>query len=87
MLGKPNPGDLTLAPAWPGIKGSVADMRRDPASFNDVGTGEVVTHFTQIVRRLPEPPIIMGHCFGGVVTQLLIDQHNRQSVVLIPLLM
>lgn len=69
-----NRGYRVLAPAWPGIKGSVAEMRRDPSSFNGVGAGEVVEHYTAIIRALPEAPIIMGHSYGGAITQLLIDR-------------
>jgi pimeloyl-ACP methyl ester carboxylesterase len=67
-------GYHVLAPAWPGIRGSVQDMRRDPSSFNGIGAGEVVAHYTRIIRSLPEPPIIMGHSYGGVITQVLIDR-------------
>ncbi len=67
-------GHQVLTPAWPGIRGSVADMRRDPSSFNGIGAGEVVAHYTKIIRALPEPPIIMGHSYGGAITQLLVDQ-------------
>lgn len=69
-----NLGYQVLAPAWPGITGTVADMRRDPSGLKGVGAGEVVAHYTKIIRSLPEPPIIMGHSYGGVITQLLIDQ-------------
>lgn len=69
-----NLGHRVLAPAWPGIEGSVADMRRDPSSFNGIGAGEVVDHYAKIIRALPEPPIIMGHSYGGAITQLLIDR-------------
>jgi pimeloyl-ACP methyl ester carboxylesterase len=67
-------GYRVLAPAWPGIQGSVADMRRDPSSLNGVGAGEVVAHYARIIRSLPTPPIIMGHSYGGVITQILIDK-------------
>ncbi|HYD82539.1 MAG TPA: alpha/beta hydrolase [Opitutus sp.] len=69
-----NRGHRVLAPAWPGIEGSVEDMRRDPSSFNGVGAGEVVDHYAKIIRALPESPIIMGHSYGGAITQLLIDR-------------
>ncbi len=67
-------GYNVLAPAWPGIHGSVADMRRDSSSLNGVGAEDVVAHYTKIIRSLSEPPIIMGHSYGGVITQVLIDQ-------------
>jgi pimeloyl-ACP methyl ester carboxylesterase len=69
-----NLGYNVLAPAWPGVTRGVEEMRRDPSSLNGIGTAEVVEHYTKIIRRLPEPPIIMGHSYGGVITQLLIDQ-------------
>lgn len=69
-----NLGHTVLVPPWSGIKGTVADMQRDPSSFNGIGAGEVVDHFAKIIRALPEPPIIMGHSYGGCVTQLLLDR-------------
>lgn len=67
-------GYRVIAPAWPGIKGEVEEMQRDPSSFNGIGADNVVAHYTRILRDLPEPPIIMGHSYGGLITQLLIDQ-------------
>lgn len=69
-----NLGHRVLAPAWPGIVGSVADMRRDASTFHGIGAAEVVAHYAEIIRGLPEPPIIMGHSYGGCITQLLIDR-------------
>lgn len=67
-------GHPVLAPAWPGIDRDVAAMRRDPSSLYGIGIEEVVAHYAQIIRGLPEPPIIMGHSYGGLITQLLIDR-------------
>lgn len=67
-------GHQVLAPAWPGIKGTVAEMRRDPSSLDGVGAEEVVAHYADIIRALPERPIIMGHSYGGVITQVLLDR-------------
>ncbi|MES2438981.1 MAG: alpha/beta hydrolase [Verrucomicrobiota bacterium] len=67
-------GHQVLAPAWPGIKGEAAEMRRDPSGLNGVGAQEVVDHYAGIIRGLSEPPIIMGHSYGGVITQILIDR-------------
>lgn len=69
-----NLGHQVLTPAWPGITGSVADMRRDPSGLHGIGAEDVVAHYTQIIRALPEPPIIMGHSYGGAITQILIDR-------------
>jgi len=34
----------------------------------------VVDHYDRIVRGLDAPPILMGHSFGGLIVQLLVDR-------------
>jgi non-heme chloroperoxidase len=63
-----------LAPAWPGMDGDVESLRADTSAFESLGIGEIVDHYDGIVRGLDSPPIVMGHSFGGVITQLLLDR-------------
>ena len=35
---------------------------------------QIVDHYTTIIQALDEPPIIMGHSFGGLFTQILVDR-------------
>ncbi|MDO0924988.1 alpha/beta fold hydrolase [Streptomyces sp. TG1A-8] len=63
-----------LAPAWPGLEGTVADIRRDPSRVAGVGLEEVIGHFEEIVRNLDAAPVIIGHSFGGAITQVLLDR-------------
>lgn len=35
---------------------------------------EIADHYDRIVRDIGRPPILMGHSFGGLVTQLLADR-------------
>jgi pimeloyl-ACP methyl ester carboxylesterase len=67
-------GHQVLAPAWPRMEGEVEDIRRDPSPLNGLGVTEIVDHYAEIVRGLDRPPIIMGHSFGGLVTELLLDR-------------
>jgi pimeloyl-ACP methyl ester carboxylesterase len=67
-------GRRVLAPAWPRMPGEVEDVRRDPSVLNGLGLAEIVDHYAQIVRGLDRPPVIMGHSFGGLVTELLLDR-------------
>lgn len=67
-------GYRVLAPAWPGIKGEVEDMQRDPSSFNGIGIADVLAHYTRIIRSLPELPILIGHSYGGLIAQILLDR-------------
>ena len=67
-------GHQVLAPAWPGVTDDAAGMRRDASSLHGVGAEQVIAHYAEIIKGLPEPPIIMGHSYGGVITQVLIDR-------------
>ena len=67
-------GYNVIAAPWPGINKDVAAMRRDPSGLFGIGIEEVIAHYIKIIRSLPEPPIIMGHSYGGLITQLLIDK-------------
>ncbi len=60
--------------SWRGMVGDIEQLRRDPGSFAALGLTEVVDHYEQIIRELETPPIIIGHGFGGLVTQILLDR-------------
>jgi pimeloyl-ACP methyl ester carboxylesterase len=49
-------------------------VRRDPYALNGLGVTEIVDHYDRIIRTLGTPPVIMGHSFGGLVTELLLDR-------------
>jgi alpha-beta hydrolase superfamily lysophospholipase len=61
-------------PAWPRMQGEVEDLRRDPSALNGLGVAEIVDHYATFIRGLDRPPVIMGHSFGGLVTELLLDR-------------
>jgi pimeloyl-ACP methyl ester carboxylesterase len=67
-------GHRVLAPAWPGLDAEPEQLRRDPSPLRGLGITEVVDHYDTIIRGLDRPPIIIGHSFGGLFTQLLLDR-------------
>ncbi len=67
-------GYCVVARSWPGMEGDIEQLRRDPSSFASLGLEDVVDHYEQIIRELETPPIIIGHSFGGLVTQILLDR-------------
>src|SRR3954466_11791454 len=67
-------GREVIAPAWPRMDGEVEDLREDPSALNGLGITEIVDHYDAIVRGLPRPPLIIGHSFGGLVTEMLLDR-------------
>ena len=67
-------GHEVLAPAWPRMEREVEALRRDASVMNGLGVTEVVDHYERIIRGLETPPVIMGHSFGGLITELLLDR-------------
>ena len=67
-------GYKVLAPSWPGMEGSIDELRRNPDKVAALNVTEIVDHYDAIVRELDRPPIIMGHSFGGLFTQILLDR-------------
>jgi pimeloyl-ACP methyl ester carboxylesterase len=66
-------GYRAIAPAWPGVK-DPEETRSDPSALEGLGLTKIVDHYDQIIRELDRPPIIIGHSFGGLTTQLLLDR-------------
>jgi non-heme chloroperoxidase len=68
-------GHEVIVPGWPGIDDrTVQDIRDNPEALRGVGLKEIVDHYERIITALPVKPIIMGHSFGGVITQMLADR-------------
>jgi pimeloyl-ACP methyl ester carboxylesterase len=66
-------GYQVLAPAYPGLDVEVEALREDPSPIEALTVPETVAHFEEIIRGLDQPPFVMGHSFGGVITQILLD--------------
>jgi pimeloyl-ACP methyl ester carboxylesterase len=67
-------GHEVLAPAWPGLDKEPEELRRDPSPLHGLSVTDVVGHYDGIIRGLDRPPIIIGHSFGGLIAQLLLDR-------------
>lgn len=67
-------GYRCLAPSWPGKDRPVEAIRADPSALAGLGIGEIVDHYAAIIKGLDEPPILIGHSFGGLFAQILLDR-------------
>jgi non-heme chloroperoxidase len=68
-------GHEVITLAWPGIGDKTPEeLRRDPSALGGRGIKDVVDHLEAEIRKLPVKPIIMGHSFGGLFTQMLADR-------------
>ena len=68
-------GFTTYAPPWPYMEAPVTTLRAlsDPR-FARLGIGAIVDHYDAFVGRLEAPPVLVGHSFGGLFVQLLMDR-------------
>jgi len=64
-------GFVTLAPGWPDDPATTAEARRDPSVFAHKSVGQITEHYVDVIRALDRKPIIIGHSFGGLITQKL----------------
>ena len=67
-------GYHVIAKSWPGMDGDIDELRRDPSAIATLGISEIVDHYEQIIRGLDSAPYIVGHSFGGLITQILLDR-------------
>src|SRR6478735_6241287 len=72
-----------LAPGWPGDGETVEASRANPDAIGDHGIDDVVAHFAGIIDGLSEPPILVGHSFGGMVAQKLLGQDRARAAIAI----
>jgi pimeloyl-ACP methyl ester carboxylesterase len=76
-------GHTVLTPAYPGFEVEVEALRADPTPIATVTVPETVAYLEKVIAGLPEKPVIMGHSFGGTLTQLLLDRgHGAAGVVI-----
>lgn len=71
------------APGWPGDGQTVASSRQNPEAIGDHGIDDVVAHFAALIDELPEPPILIGHSFGGMMAQKLLGQDRARAAIAI----
>lgn len=71
-------GFSTHAPAWPYKDAPVAELRaRHPHNDKDLALltlEELVEYHINFITSLPEKPIVIGHSYGGLLTQLMVNQ-------------
>ena len=72
-----------MAPGWPDDPDSVAEGRANPDAFAGKGVAEITDHFGEAARQLTRPPAIIGHSFGGLITQKLAGEGLAAAAVAI----
>ena len=72
-------GYTTLAPGWPDDPPTVEEGRARPELFAGKSVGAVTDHYATAIEQLDRKPAVIGHSFGGLITQKLAG-HGLASV-------
>ena len=68
-------GHRVVVPEWPYLDRPVEELRRSPdPRLAKMTIKGLVDHFEKQIRDLPEQPVLIGHSFGGLIVQLLLDR-------------
>ncbi|WP_114952642.1 alpha/beta hydrolase [Sphingosinicella terrae] len=74
-------GFAVHTPAWPGLppfgsgeEAAAAFRAAPPPAFGRLGVGDIADAHEDFIRRLGGSPILIGHSFGGLLVQLLLDR-------------
>lgn len=63
------------APGWPGHEGDVEEVRENAqAALAGLGLEEIIERYEELLRADDEQPVLIGHSFGGLVVQVLLDR-------------
>jgi non-heme chloroperoxidase len=76
-------GYSTLAPDWPDDPESVDEANAHPEVFAHKTVGQVADHFEGVIGMLAAKPIVIGHSFGGLLTQILAGRGRSAASVAI----
>jgi pimeloyl-ACP methyl ester carboxylesterase len=56
---------------WPDDPTTVEEARANPAAFAGKGVGQVAAHMGGVIGALNKKPAVIGHSFGGLITQIV----------------
>src|SRR4051794_3765754 len=80
-------GYSTTAPPWPHKDASVAELRsRHPHHDKALALltlKELKDHYVNVINSQPEKPIVIGHSYGGMLTQLMVNNDHAAAAVAI----
>src|SRR3979411_2368190 len=64
-------GYAPLTPGWPDDPETVAEAKAHPEVFAHKTVGQVADHFAEVIGGLKRKPAVIGHSFGGLLTQIM----------------
>jgi pimeloyl-ACP methyl ester carboxylesterase len=66
-----NAGYSAVTPGWPDDPQTVDEANAHPDVFAHKTVGQVADYAGNVIRRLNKKPAVIGHSFGGLLTQIV----------------
>ncbi|MFJ7749220.1 alpha/beta hydrolase [Arthrobacter sp. NPDC097144] len=76
-------GYAAFAPGWPGEPDTLPAANAFPGSMAGTGVREALEHYEEFISSLPQPPVLVGHSFGGLLAQQLLARGAAAGAVAI----
>lgn len=76
-------GYVALAPEWPDDPDTVEEAHAHPEVFADKTVGQIADYVDKVISGLDRKPAIIGHSFGGLLTQILAGRGLGSAAVAI----
>jgi non-heme chloroperoxidase len=64
-------GYAPITPGWPDDPETVEEANAHPEVFAGKSVGQVADHYTDVITLLDKKPAVIGHSFGGLLTQMV----------------
>jgi non-heme chloroperoxidase len=64
-------GYSSLSPGWPDDPGTVDEAREHPEVFAHKTIGQIAEHYKTAIEKLDKKPAVIGHSFGGLITEMV----------------
>jgi len=78
-------GFAVSVPEWPRKQGDVEELRENGEALAGLGVQEIVDYYEQLIGDLDQPPVLIGHSYGGLFVELLLDRGlGRAGVAMSP---
>ena len=78
-------GFRVSVPEWPRKQGDVEELRETAGKSVGLGVQEIVDHYAQLIGALDQRPVLIGHSYGGLFVELLLDRGlGRAGVAMSP---
>jgi pimeloyl-ACP methyl ester carboxylesterase len=64
-------GYVPVLPGWPDDPETVDEANAHPEVFAGKTVGQVADHIGELISKLTKKPAVLGHSFGGLLTQII----------------